>query len=59
MEGFSMSDELESAKKRLIRVLDTLEKDLLRPPQRPTAHQRTQEAQALVKLLFDKLEGKK
>ena len=54
-----MSDELESAKKRLIRVLDTLEKDLLRPPQRITEHQRTQEAQALLKLLFDKLEGKK
>ena len=54
-----MSDKLETAKNRLIRVLDTLEKDLLRPPARPTAHQRTQEAQALLKLLFDKLEAKK
>ena len=54
-----MSDELEAAKKRLIRVLDTLEKDLLRPPARPTARQRAQEAQALLKILFDKLEAKK
>ena len=54
-----MLDELNSVKKRLIRVLDTLEKDLLRTPARPTAHQRVQEALALLNLLFDKLEGKK
>jgi len=59
MGDSKMLDELESAKNRLIRVLETLEKDLLRTPARPTAHQRTQEALALVKLLFDKLEGKK
>ena len=53
-----MSDELESTK-RLIRVLDTLEKDLLRPPQRPTAHQRTQGSTSITKAAFDKIEGKK
>lgn len=34
--------------------LDILEKDLQRPPSRPTAHQRVQNCIALVKMLKDK-----
>ncbi len=34
--------------------LDILEKDLKRPPSRPTAHQRVQNCLALVKMLKDK-----
>jgi hypothetical protein len=53
-----MWDSVEIEMNRLKRVLETLEKDLLRYPPRPTCHQRTQEAQRLLELLFDKLEGK-
>ena len=51
-------DNIEAGFKRLIRVLETLEKDLLRQPKRPT-HQRVQEALALTKLLHDKHGAKK
>lgn len=52
-------DNIEAGFKRLIRVLETLEKDLLRQPKRLTAHQRVQEALALTKLLYDKHGAKK
>ena len=52
-------DNIEAGFKRLIRVLETLEKDLLREPKRLTAHQRVQEALALTKLLYDKRGAKK
>lgn len=52
-------DNIEAGFKRLIRVLETLEKDLLRQPKRLTAHQRVQEALALTKLLHDKHGAKK
>ena len=60
MGGSKMSDDnIEAGFKRLIRVLETLEKDLLRQPKRLTAHQRVQEALALTKLLHDKHGAKK
>lgn len=60
MDGSKMSkDNTEAGFKRLIRVLETLEKDLLRQPKRLTAHQRVQEALALTKLLYDKQGAKK